>query len=244
MSGRRAVAANGTGLPGPARLATARVACGGRELVLAELAAPLPLAELVPGDEPWEVELGFGRGSYLVHRAEQGGVRLLGVEVAQEYYRILCRRARSRGLSRLVVVRAEAQFAMSVLLPGGFARAVHVYFPDPWPKSRHHKRRLFEPESVDLVLRLLAPGGRLLFATDHLDYGVVVREILAGHPALVVREHPLPWPDGARTNYEAKYIGEGRPILRLEAELLAGTDLLHPLGRAGVLAAVGAADRG
>ena len=67
---------------------------------------------------------------------------------------------------------------LSSVLPSEFAAAVHVYFPDPWPKARHQKRRLFDPETVDLVLRLLRPGGTLYFATDHLDYGDVVRELL------------------------------------------------------------------
>ena len=96
---------------------------------------------------------------------------------------------------------------------------MHVYFPDPWPKSRHHKRRLFEVETVDLVLGLLAPGGRLFFATDFLDYGEAVGEILASHPHVEVERRPGPWPEGPRTNYEAKYVREGRPILRLEARL-------------------------
>ena len=123
----------------------------------------------------------------------------------------------------------EAVYLMSAVLPQGFARAVHVYFPDPWPKERHQKRRLFDAETVDLVLGLLEPGGHLYFATDFLEYGVQVEELLRSHPALEVdRVHE--WPEGARTNYESKYEREGRPILRLSARLSADADLMHPRG--------------
>jgi tRNA (guanine-N7-)-methyltransferase len=214
-------------------------AAGSRSL--AELAAPLPLDELVPGAGPWEVELGFGKGRYLLARAQvEPGRRFLGVEVVSKYFRLLTERARRRGLGNLLTVRAEALYALAALLPPAFAAAVHVYFPDPWPKSRHHKRRLFDPETVDLVLGLLAPGGRLFFATDFLDYGEAVAEILASHPHVEVERRPGPWPEGPRTNYEAKYVREGRPILRLEARLtsaVAADAALHPAGAAAVLAA-------
>ncbi|HEY4593313.1 MAG TPA: hypothetical protein VIJ61_12945, partial [Thermoanaerobaculia bacterium] len=109
----------------------------------------------------------------------------------------------------------------------------------PWPKSRHHKRRLFDPETVDLVLGLLRPGGRLLFATDFLEYGELVTEILESYPGLCVARRDHPWDEGPRTNYEAKYEIEGRPILRLEGtlEVDGGEAPLHPLGAKAVLAA-------
>ena len=123
--------------------------------------------------------------------------------------------------------------------PPGFASALHVYFPDPWPKIRHHKRRLFDPETVDLVLRLLRQGGRFSFATDFLDYGEKVAEILSGYPGLRFERRDRPWDEGPRTNYEAKYEIEGRPILRLEGVLeIDGRDVpLHPRGARAVMAA-------
>jgi tRNA (guanine-N7-)-methyltransferase len=220
---------------------------------LAEVGAPVELDRLVPpppasrlpdgspGPSPWELEIGFGKGRYLLRRAaESPERRFLGVELAGEYFRILVSRARKRRLSNLLAVRGEALYLLSAVLPRGFARAVHVYHPDPWPKARHQKRRLFDPETLDLVLGALEPGGTLCFATDHLDYGEAVAEILEGHPAVAVRRLPGPWPDGARTNYEAKYVAEGRPILRLEATLAAGEALpgLHPGGAAGIVSAV------
>lgn len=218
---------------------------GSRELLLRDLELPLDLDSLLGGrgdwEGDWEVELGFGKGRYLLQESlAHPERRYLGIELVSKYYRLLQRRARSHGAENLVVVRGEALYLLASVLPRAFARAVHVYFPDPWPKARHHKRRLFDPETVDLVLGLLRPGGALYFATDFIEYGEVVVEILQSFPGLRVDLHPAPWPDGARTNYEAKYIEEGRPILRLTARWEDGEgprDPLHPAGRVGIVAA-------
>jgi len=224
----------------PATLATA---AGDR--TLATVAAPLPLTELVPGDPaspeaPWEVEIGFGKGRYLLRRCrEAADRRFLGIEVAAEYQALFVSRARRAGLANWLALRGEALYLLSAVLPAGFASALHVYFPDPWPKLRHHKRRLFDPETVDLVFRLLRRGGSFSFATDFLDYGETVVEILSGYPALRFSRRDRPWDEGPRTNYEAKYEREGRPILRLEGVLeVDGREApLHPRGRKAVLAA-------
>jgi tRNA (guanine-N7-)-methyltransferase len=218
-----------------------RVATSAGEQGLAELGVPLPLDRLLPapantGD--WEVEIGFGKGRYLVRRCEEDpDRRFLGVEVAAEYWGHFVDRARRRGLRNWVAVRGEALYLLSSVLPRGFASAVHVYFPDPWPKSRHHKRRLFDPQTVDLVIGLVRPGGHLYFATDFLEYGEIVREILEGYPGIRVERRDRVWDEGPRTNYEAKYIVEGRPILRLEVTREDETAPLHPAGAARVLAA-------
>jgi len=186
---------------------------------------------------PWEVEIGFGKGRYLLRRAvlEPQG-RFLGIEIAGEYFRLVARRVARRRLENVVLLEGEAQYLAAAVLPRGFARAVHIYFPDPWPKLRHQRRRLFAPESIDLVLGLLARKGKLFFATDFLAYGEEVRRLLASHPGARVSVRETPWPDGARTNYESKYMAEGRPILRLEVEF-AGEAAPHPAGLRDLLVA-------
>lgn len=201
----------------------------------------VPLEALVAGDTPWELELGFGKGRYLLARAAaEPGRRFLGIEVAREYFRLAAGRLARRRLANLALVRGEALSLLATALPRGFAAAVHVYFPDPWPKTRHTKRRLFAPESVDLLFRVLAPEGALSFATDHVAYGGEVRALLESYPGIEVRELAGGWPEGPRTNYEAKYVAAGRPIVRLEARFT-GAVALHPRGERGLLAAVGEA---
>jgi tRNA (guanine-N7-)-methyltransferase len=213
-----------------------RMATAAGERGLAGLAAPLPLDELCPGTGDWEVEIGFGKGRFLGRRCQESpDRRFLGIEIATEYWKLFVERAEKRGLANWVAMRGEALSILGAVLPRGFASAVHVYFPDPWPKSRHHKRRLFDPETVDLVLGALCPGGTLFFATDFVDYGEIVAGILAGYPGIAVTRRDA-WPEGPRTNYEAKYEVEGRPILRLEVTLQ-GTACLHPAGAAAVLVA-------
>ncbi|MDX1500958.1 MAG: tRNA (guanosine(46)-N7)-methyltransferase TrmB [Thermoanaerobaculia bacterium] len=215
-----------------------RVVCGEGDCGLGRLPAPLPLDRLAGGRGPWEVELGFGKGRYLLSRAAgDPDRRFLGIERAGSYLGLAARRARRRDLVNVVLLRGDALYLLSAVLPRGFAAAVHVYFPDPWPKSRHEKRRLLDPGSIDLVVGLLGPGGRLYFATDFLSYGASVRELLEGTPGVRVREHEGEWEEGPRTNYEAKYAREGRPICRLVADFEPRGEPLHPLGRAAVLAA-------
>lgn len=219
----------------PVQVSTATV-----DRPLAGFPAPLPLDELVPGSGEWEVEIGFGKGRYLLRRcAENPARRFLGIELAGGYYGVFVERARRRGLANWLALRGEAEYLIASVLPSGFASALHVYFPDPWPKGRHHKRRLFDPETVDLVLGLLRRGGRLCFATDFLDYGDLVFDLLSGYPGLLLARRDRPWEEGPRTNYEAKYEAEGRPILRLEGvlEVDGRAAPLHPGGAEAVLAA-------
>ena len=206
---------------------------GGPAQPLQGLPSPPDLDPLVPGEGGWVVEIGYGKGRYLAQQAlGNPGRRYLGIEIVSKYWRMLGERTARRGARNLVNVRGEALSILATALPRGFAAEVHVYFPDPWPKSRHHRRRLFDPETVDLLLAALEPDGKLLFATDFLEYGGLVRAILESHPELEVTVLEGEWPDGARTNYEAKFIREGRPILRLAASLKDGATLgrLHPAG--------------
>lgn len=203
--------------PGPVAM---RWAVGGCEIDGRSLGAPVDLELLAPGGTGWEVEVGFGKGMYLRRRArDEPQRRFLGVELVQEYWREVTRKARRDGLANLVTVRGEAGYALDTLLPAAFADALHVYFPDPWPKSRHRKRRLFDDDTVDLPLRVLRPGATLFFATDFVEYGEAVAHLLTQQAGLTVSRHVGPWPDGARTHYESKYLREGRRFVRLTARL-------------------------
>lgn len=214
-----------------------RICAAGRENLLAELDLPLQPTELLQARHPkaWEVELGFGKGRYLLGRARaESSCGFVGIEVASKYYRRVRDRARRDGLDNLILLRGEARYLLSAVMPAAFARWVHVYFPDPWPKSRHQERRLLDPESLDLLLRLLQTGGRLSFATDDRVYGDTVSRLVAGHPALRLEHVEAVAP---RTHYEDKYLREGREIVRVEARLVTGKELFHPLAASSIAAA-------
>ena len=212
---------------------------GDHQGLLLDCPQPLDVNALLQGG-PWELEIGYGKGKFLLQEAlAHPERRFLGIEVVSKYQKLLSKRARHWGAGNLVNVRGEAHYVLASILPKGFVDRLHVYFPDPWPKARHHRRRLFDPETVDLVLGALRPGGELCFATDFLDYGELVMELLEGYPGLKVEPILEPWPDGARTNYEAKYMEEGRPIIRCRARLSehAALGALHPGGAKGIVSA-------
>ena len=105
-------------------------------------------------------------------------------------------------------------------MPTDSLAAVHVYFPDPWPKARHHKRRLIQPAFLELVRRALAPGGRVQIVTDHPDYWAHIEPTVRASPLRVVAyETPGSAGEGevVGTNFERKYIAEGRAFHAIAA---------------------------
>jgi tRNA (guanine-N7-)-methyltransferase len=171
-------------------------------------------------DRPVEVEIGCGKGGFLLRRARsRADVNFLGVEWAKKYCRYAADRMVRWGVPNVRLMRADAGVLVSRQLPAGSVAALHVYHPDPWPKRRHHKRRLFQPAFVDVAIRALAPGARWAIQTDHGEYFEVVRELLGGRAEL----EAIPFDDPefgtvearTETNFEVKYLGEGRAIYRL-----------------------------
>ncbi len=165
---------------------------------------------------PVEIEIGIGKGRFLLAAAAlRPEVDHLGVEWANQYLRIAEHRAERRGLENVRFVRADARELLLHAVPEASVDAYYVFYPDPWPKKRHHKRRLLCPAVADALARTLRPGGRLHVATDHDDYWTVIEPLLDGHaafarlPAFGGETFPLPV-DDPLTNFEAKYAVEGR----------------------------------
>ncbi len=172
--------------------------------------------EVFGNDHPVEIEIGIGKGRFLMAAAQaRPQVNFIGVEWAAKYLRIAQARSQKRRLRNLRLVRADAREFVEFFVPASSVRAFHLYFPDPWPKKRHHKRRLFNAEFLGEVERALEPGGRLWLATDHGDYFQAMLEVLAGAERL--GEAAADW-EGVKTNYEEKYLTAGKPIYRLVLE--------------------------
>jgi len=154
----------------------AQVKAGGREGVTfvhrpANYFAPLDLVELFPVERPLEVELGSGDGSFLAQWAQRHPERnFLGVERLLGRLRKLDRKALRGGSSNLRLLRIEAGYFMEYLLPPQSVSAIHVYFPDPWPKRKHRRHRLINEQFTRLAARVLKPSGHVFLRTDDADY--------------------------------------------------------------------------
>ena len=162
---------------------------------------------------PVEMEIGVGKGRFLLNAAAADPARdFFGLEIEAEYAAIVRVRAQRAGLGNIRVERLDGKaFVASRLAPGCLA-ALHVYFPDPWPKKRHHKRRLVDPAWASAAARALAPGCRLRVASDHAEYWDVIEAVLSAEPLLarLSDEEAGEWSSG--TSYELKFVKSGRPI--------------------------------
>ena len=169
---------------------------------------------------PVEVEIGIGKGRFLLAAAEaRPETHFFGIEWANKYLRIAEGRAAKRGLKNVRFARTDARELVERAIPDASVATYYVFYPDPWPKKRHHKRRFFRPETVDHVARTLVPGGKLHVATDHAEYWEAIQEALAAHAALeplpAFGDESFPFPvDEPLTNFETKYRNEGRGRLR------------------------------
>jgi len=198
------------GLPTPAARPALEIEPGG-------VGGHLDLAALFGNTHPVEVEIGIGKGRFLLAQAEtRPEVNFLGIEWSVKYLRVARERAERRDLANVRLYRADARHVLADLLPDGSVARVHVYCPDPWPKKRHHKRRLFTPSTAAHLGRVLAAEGYLHLSTDVREYFDEILAILPAHAGLVEAADPL-FPIGVeegRTSYEVKYLALSRTIHR------------------------------
>ena len=177
---------------------------------------PLDPRELFDNDRPVEMEIGTGKGTFLLARAAaRPDLNFLGLEWARAYCHYAADRFRRAGLENVRMLRADAADFVKDCLPDECIWRLHVYFPDPWPKRKHHRRRLIQRRFLDQVRRILRPGGQLLVVTDHMGYFQQVRRVLTGAPGFVRTPMPkMAGEDGelVGTNFERKYIAQGRPF--------------------------------
>lgn len=171
-------------------------------------------------ERPIELEIGCGKGGFLLRRARDLPDRnFLGIEWANQIYKYAADRVRRWGLKNVRMLRTDAGFFMRQVCPRDSLTVLHVYHPDPWPKKRHHKRRLIQPSFVAAAADCLVRGGRWAIQTDHAEYFEQIRAVVLAHPGL--KEVPFEDPGfgvtevGIETNFENKYRREGRAFHRL-----------------------------
>lgn len=161
---------------------------------------------------PLEIEVGCGKGKFLTERAKQNpDCDFLGIERMLERVRLFDGKCRRGKIDNAKVLRLEALYTFHYLLPAHHARTVYVFFPDPWPKKKHHSHRLFGPLFLNALWKRLEVGGKLEFATDHKEYFETVKECFAGDKRFEVVE-PMPRPKEVWTEFETMFREQGLPI--------------------------------
>lgn len=168
-----------------------------------------------------ELEIGSGKGTFLVQQAAQRpNVNYIGLEYAKGFWAYAADRCRRHQLANVKLVRIEADLFIRRYVPDNVFAQVHIYFPDPWPKSRHHKRRLIQDAFLQQLHRILRPDGLVRFATDHMDYFQWTAD-KADRAGSLFERLPFERPESAQdgelvgTNFERKYRREGRPFAGL-----------------------------
>jgi tRNA (guanine-N7-)-methyltransferase len=157
----------------------------GPRFVLPFQEAPLDFEQVFGRRAPVVLEIGFGMGDATARiAAEQPESDFVGIEVHEAGVGALLRRIGESGLTNLRIVRHDAVEVLRHMVAPASIAGVHLFFPDPWPKKRHHKRRLVQPPFVQLLAERLAPGGYLHFATDWQPYAEQMLEVLAAEKAL------------------------------------------------------------
>ncbi|MFH1743368.1 MAG: tRNA (guanosine(46)-N7)-methyltransferase TrmB [bacterium] len=166
---------------------------------------------------PVEIEIGIGRGKYILGEAvRRPSVGFLGIERVRKYLRVALARLNVSGCENVRLACEDAGFIVRKLIPDDSVYTYHIYFPDPWPKRRHRQRRLIDPDFATHLHRTLAPGGTLKVATDHVEYS---RNILEALNSVDTWAKINSWTESARgtnipdaTHYEVKYSQEARPV--------------------------------
>jgi tRNA (guanine-N7-)-methyltransferase len=186
---------------------------------LASIVEPLDLGHLFPLAQPLEIELGSGDGSFLLAYAQQHPEwNFIGVERLLGRIRKLDRKGRRLGLRNLRGVRIECAYFLEYLLPAHTADALHIYFPDPWPKKKHRKYRLVGDRFPSLSQRALKPAGCVHLRTDDTDYFEQMTAVFGAAAEFQPAETPVGLADIV-TDFEKDFLAEGKATCRATYQL-------------------------
>lgn len=196
--------------------ARALEAWSGRCVIPETAPGPVDWSARFSREAPLGVEIGFGMGHALLDWAAATPEKnLVGIDVYRPGIGALLAGRAARGCEHLLVVEGDARVVMERLFAPASIREARIFFPDPWPKKRHHKRRLISPPFVRLLAGRLEPGGRLRLATDWEDYALWMLEVLETEPALS---------NESGSGFAPRF--PGRDVTRFEAR---GRRLGHPV---------------
>jgi tRNA (guanine-N7-)-methyltransferase len=180
-----------------------------------------PFCEVFGNDNPVEVEIGCGKGKFLLARSlEHPGINFLGIDVSWKWMKHGVERSNKRALDNLKFVRGDARELLATGIPDNSVSVFHIYFPDPWPKRRHRRRRLVTGGFLSLLAGRLVSNGIIELATDHDDYCMLMRRAVVQSgvewSTAVEKTNDRLFATQAKTNYELKYETAGRSLRYIE----------------------------
>jgi tRNA (guanine-N7-)-methyltransferase len=170
---------------------------------------------------PLHIEVGSGKGTFLVNQAKfRPDANFIGIEWASRYYRFAVDRIGRWNLTNVRIIRTDAARFIAECVPDGCVDCFHIYFPDPWPKKRHHKRRLINLANVDHLIRCLRPAGTIRIATDSKEYFEQIKDVLSARADKLEQINFLPTEiagigEWVGSNFERKYLKENRQIFTI-----------------------------
>ena len=172
----------------------------------------IPLDTMFPKEQPLEIEIGAGDGSFIDQWHQLHPERnYLALERLLGRLTKIRKKALRSGLCNLICIRAEASYFTDYLLPAQWARAFHIYFPDPWPKKRHQKNRLIQPGYAAAVWRALEPGGAVYLRTDDVPYFTHMKEVFASVAGLFAETETPAELAAVTTDFERFFNAKGIP---------------------------------
>jgi tRNA (guanine-N7-)-methyltransferase len=170
---------------------------------------PVDAGKLFLRPQPLQVELGSGDGSFLVqYAALHPEWNFIGVERLLGRLRKIERKGQRAGLANLRGIRIEAAYFLEYLLPKNSATALHIYFPDPWPKRKHHKHRLINERFPQLARAALVPGGEVYLRTDDADYFAQMTAVFEAYASFAQIPMPQSLSD-VLTDFERGFLAKG-----------------------------------
>jgi tRNA (guanine-N7-)-methyltransferase len=180
-------------------------------LVRPDILSRIDFTALFGNGQPVELELGAGDGSFMLkYAALHPGRNFLAIERLFGRLKKIDRKGRRQGLGNIRALRMEASYLMDWMIPPGSLSAIHVYFPDPWPKKRHHRRRLINEAFVLRAAKALMPGGLMLCRTDDTGYFSQMTEVFDPSADFVRATEP-PGLLEVKTDFEADFNAQGIP---------------------------------
>jgi tRNA (guanine-N7-)-methyltransferase len=188
-------------------------------ITLPSIVERLAVAQLFPAAQPLEVELGCGDASFLAEYARQHpGVNFIGVERLLGRIQKLDKKGRRLGLTNTRGVRIESAYFLQYLLPPHAAAALHIYFPDPWPKKKHRHHRLIGAQFPALARTTLTPHGTVFLRTDDADYFQQMNEVFGAAKEFEKVATPAALA-AITTDFERDFNAQGIPTLRAAYQL-------------------------